>query len=456
MIPGIFSPFYSIMAGIFKAYDIRGVYPENINRSIAERIGRAYAAVTGVKSVVVGRDMRKSSKELFEGLAKGLIAAGVEVTDIGLCSTPICYYSVGTMKTDGGIMITASHNPGCWNGFKFCLKEAFPISNTNGLKEIEESFNRNQFQDAAVPGTIRHIDMTEKYGKFIRQFTEFDGKRLKVVGDFGNGMGRYEIAGIRDLFDWIPMYEEPDGDFPNHEANPLNFETLNDLCAKVQETGADFGVAFDGDADRCGFVDHTGRIISMDLFTALIAANILESSGMGATVLYDLRSSHAVPESIEEHGGIPVMTRVGHSFIKKKMRETGAVFAGELSGHYYFRENFCAESQALAIVKFANLLCRTGKTAGDLTESLRRYFSTGELNFKVTDIPSVIQRVKEIYSVDCELFELDGISGEYGDWRFNLRSSNTEPLLRLMVEADTVEKMNFQRDRLISVIFKES
>ena len=203
MIPGIFSPFYSIMAGIFKAYDIRGVYPENINRSIAERIGRAYAAVTGVKSVVVGRDMRKSSEELFEGLTKGLVAAGVEVTDIGLCSTPVCYYSVGTMKTDGGIMITASHNPGCWNGFKFCLKEAFPISNANGLKEIEESFNHDQFEDARCPGTVRHINMTEEYGNFVRQFAEFDGKRLKVVGDFGNGMGSYEIAGIRDLFDLI-------------------------------------------------------------------------------------------------------------------------------------------------------------------------------------------------------------------------------------------------------------
>ncbi len=452
----VFSPFfYGIeMTGIFKAYDVRGIYPEAVNGTVAEKVGRAFAAFAGIESVVVGRDMRVSSVELAEGLIRGLTAAGVQVTDIGMCSTPVCYYSVGTLKTDGGIMITASHNPGCWNGFKFCLKDAYPISKSNGLKEIEQLFNLDKWQDAAVPGTVRHLDMTEKYGEFIRHFVKFDGKRLKVVCDFGNGMGKWEIAGIRDLFDLIPMYEEPDGSFPNHEANPLNFETLHDLCEKVRETDADFGVAFDGDADRCGFVDNTGRIISMDLFTALIASDILETSGP-AVILYDLRSSRAVPECIEEHGGTPVMTPVGHSFIKKKMRETNAVFAGELSGHYYFRENFCAESQAMALVKFANLICSTGKSAGELTDPLRRYFSTGELNFKMTDITAVLQKVKELYSVDGKLFELDGISGEYGDWRFNIRFSNTEPLLRLMVEADTEEKMKNHRDRLISVICSE-
>lgn len=442
------------MAGIFKAYDIRGIYPESVDAAIAEKIGRAYAAVTGVKTVAVGRDMRTSSDVLFDGLVRGLTASGVHVLDLGSCSTPICYYSVGTLKTDGGVMITASHNPGKWNGFKFCLKEAFPISNANGLKEIEESFHQGNFQNAEVPGTIRHIDMTDEYGKFIRQFAKFDGKKLKVVCDFGNGMGRWEIAGVRDLFDLIPMYEEPDGDFPNHEANPLNFETLKDLCSRVRETGADFGIAFDGDGDRCGFVDQRGRIISMDLFTALIASDFLQSQGP-ATILYDLRSSRVVAETVLENGGTPVMTPVGHSFIKKRMRETGAVFAGELSGHYYFRENFCAESQAMALVKFANLLCRTGKSAGELTDPLRRYFSTGELNYKVTDIPSVLKKIKNIYSINGKLFELDGISGEYSDWRFNIRSSNTEPMLRLMVEADTEEKMKYHRDRLISVILDE-
>ena len=439
------------MAGIFKAYDIRGIYPKAVNGTVAEKVGRAFAAVCGVKSVVVGRDMRISSGELAEGLIRGMTASGVQVTDIGMCSTPVCYHSVGTLKTDGGVMVTASHNPGGWNGFKFCLKDAFPVSNVNGLKEIEQSFYLENWQDAEVPGTVCHLDMTDKYGEFVRQFAKFDGEKLKVVCDFGNGMGKWEIAGIRDLFDLIPMYEEPDGTFPNHEANPLNFDTLHDLCEKVRETGADFGVAFDGDADRCGFVDNTGRIISMDLFTALIASDILKTSGP-AVILYDLRSSRAVPESIEENGGTPVMTPVGHSFIKKKMRETNAVFAGELSGHYYFRENFCAESQAMAMVKFANLICRTGKSAGELTEPFRRYFSSGEMNFKVTDIPSVLEKIKELYSVDGKLFELDGISGEFGDWRFNIRSSNTEPLLRLMVEADTEEKMKKYRDQLVSVI----
>jgi len=442
------------MAGIFKAYDVRGLYPEGVDRAVAEKIGRAFAAVKNVRNVVVGRDMRVSSDELFAGLSAGLSAAGVNVTDLGKCSTPILYHAVGTLKADGGVMITASHNPGGWNGFKLCLANAVPLGITNGLKEIESAVNAGDFADAPVKGAIRQIDMTAEYGKFVRQFAKFDGKKLKVVCDFGNGMGSIEIAGIRDLFDVIPMYEEPDGTFPNHEANPLKTETLKDICAKVRETGAAFGAAFDGDADRCGFVDETGRVISMDLFTALIACDVLRSGP--ATILYDLRSSHAVPECIAENGGTPMMTPVGHSFIKKKMRETGAAFAGELSGHYYFRENFCAESQALAMVKFANLLCRTGKKASELVAPLRRYHSTGELNYKVEDIPAILDRVRKTYSGKGEWFELDGVSGEYGSWRFNLRASNTEPLLRLIVEADTAEKMTEERDRLLSVILKKN
>lgn len=442
------------MAGIFKAYDVRGLYPEGVNRSIAEKIGRALAAVKKVRKVAVGRDMRFSSEELSEGLIEGLTASGVEVIDIGRCSTPILYHTVGSLKTDGGIMVTASHNPGEWNGFKTCIADAVPVGCTNGLKEMEDAVHSGIFVDAPIKGTVSKLDMTAEYGKFVRQFAKFDGKKPKVVCDFGNGMGSVEIAGIRDLFDVIPMYEEPDGTFPNHEANPLKTETLKDICAKVRETGADFGAAFDGDADRCGFVDETGAIISMDLFTALIACDVLRSGP--ATILYDLRSSHAVPECIAEHGGTPIMTPVGHSFIKKKMRETGAAFAGELSGHYYFRENFCAESQALAMVKFANLLCRTGKKASELVAPLRRYHSTGELNYKVENIPAILDRVRETYSDKGEWFELDGVSGEYGSWRFNLRASNTEPLLRLIVEADTAEKMTEERDRLLSVILKKN
>ena len=440
------------MAGIFKAYDVRGLYPGSIDREVAESIGRAFAAVKKVRKVAVGRDMRTSSDELFDGLAAGLTASGVDVIDLGRCSTPILYHAVGTLRTDGGVMITASHNPGGWNGFKFCLADAVPVSNVNGLKEMESAVATGKFADSPTRGSIRQIDMTKKYGEFVRQFAKFDGKKLKVVCDFGNGMGSVEIAGIRDLFDVIPMYEEPDGTFPNHEANPLKTDTLKDICRKVKETGAAFGAAFDGDADRCGFIDETGGIISMDLFTALIACDVLRSGP--AVILYDLRSSHAVPECIAEHGGKPMMTPVGHSFIKKKMRETGAAFAGELSGHYYFRENFCAESQALAMVKFANLLCRTGKKASELVAPLRRYCSTGELNYKVTDIPSILDRVRGEYAGRGEWFELDGVSGEYGDWRFNLRASNTEPLLRLIVEADTPEKMTEERDRLLSVILK--
>ncbi len=439
------------MAGIFKAYDIRGIYPAEIHQKLAEKTARAFIQVTGAKSVAVGRDMRCSSEELFQGLVKGLSAAGAVVYDLGLVSTPICYFAVGTLKTDGGIMITASHNPGNWNGFKCCLANAVPMSAANGLKELEEAVLKDCFQDAPVPGKVISKDMRIEYGQNIRRFAELNGRKLKVVCDFANGMGSVEIGGIRDLFDVIPLYEELDGNFPNHEANPLKRETMKALCAKVQETDADFGAAFDGDADRCGFVDEKGEIIGMDHFTGIIACDILRKGP--ATVLYDLRSSRAVPECIEEHGGRALMTRVGHSFIKKNMRETDAAFAGELSGHYYFRENFCAESQALAMTCFANILCRTGKKASELVKPLRKYVSTGEVNYKADNIPVILDRVRQKYSGKGKWFELDGISGEYGSWRFNLRASNTEPLLRLIVEADKEEKLTEEKNRLLSVIF---
>ncbi len=438
------------MAGAFKSYDIRGIYPDQLNEKLAEKIGRAYATFLKGKKVVIGRDMRPHSYPLFQALAKGITEQGTDVIDIGMCSTPMSYFANGKLKADGSIMITASHNTGEWNGLKLCRKTAIPISGATGIKEIEKMVNEESWDKASEDkGQIISYDIAPEYGEFLRSFSKID-RKLKVVADFGNAMGSYEIAGIRDLFEVIPLYEELDGTFPNHEANPLITETLDDLCAKVKEVGADFGAGFDGDADRCGFVDNEGNRISMDIFSGLIAEDILSEGP--ATILYDLRSSKAVKECIEENGGTAIMCRVGHAFIKAQMRETGAVFAGELSGHYYFKENNVAESQGLAMIKLANLICKKNKTVRELTAPLRKYYASGEINSKVEDVDAVITILKEKYSYAKNTFELDGYSFEFDDWWFNVRCSNTEPLLRLNLEAHTEEKMRHKRNEILAII----
>lgn len=276
------------MSGIFKAYDIRGVYPADINADIAEAIGRAYIEFTGAKKVVVGRDMRPHSQPLFEGLSRGMLAQGADVIDLGLCSTPMSYFANGTLKADGSVMITASHNPGEWNGFKLCRANAVPISGATGIMDIQKIAEAKSWKKCDRPGKLSSYDIAPEYGKFLRSFAKMD-RKLKVVVDYANAMGLYEIAGITDLFDIVPLYDTLDGTFPNHEANPLHLATLDAIRAKVKEVGADFGAAFDGDADRCGFIDDRGEIIPMDLFTALIAQDILSNGP--ATILYDLRSS---------------------------------------------------------------------------------------------------------------------------------------------------------------------
>lgn len=436
------------MGSIFKSYDIRGIYPTEINEAVAEKIGKAFVTYLKAKKVVVGRDMRSHSKPIFDALTKGMTSAGADVINIGLCSTPMTYFANGTLQADGSIMITASHNTAEWNGLKLCRKTAIPISGKTGIKDIEKIVAEGSWSNSLIKGKITDYDISPEYGAHIRKFSKLD-RKLKVVADFANSMGSSEIKGIRDLFDIIPMYEELDGTFPNHEANPLITETLDALCKKVKETKADFGAAFDGDADRCGFVDSDGNIIPMDLFTALIAEDILKDGPQ--TILYDLRSSRAVKECIEANGGNAIMCRVGHAFIKAQMRETGAVFAGELSGHYYFKENFTAESQALAFLKFANLICQSGKSSAKLVEPLRKYYATGEINSEVKDPKGVIEILRHKH-LDGKILELDGLTVEYDDWWFNARTSNTEPLLRLNLEADTKEKMIKKRDNLLKLI----
>ena len=439
------------MSGIFKAYDIRGIYPEQIDADLAEKIGRAFVVFTNAKKIVVGRDMRPHSQPLFEGLTRGITRQGADVIDLGLCSTPMSYHANGFLQADGSVMITASHNPGEWNGFKLCKAQAVPISGDTGIADIQMLVEANKFADAPVPGKVTKYDIAPEYTRFLRSYARMD-RKLKVVVDYANAMGLYEFAGIKDFFEVVPLYDTLDGTFPNHLANPLQLNTLDAIRKKVVEVGADFGAAFDGDADRCGFIDDKGEIIPMDLFTALIAMDILGEPGCGrATILYDLRSSWAVREAIRDHGGKPSMSRVGHAFIKNQMRKENAVMAGELSGHYYFRENYVAESQGLAIIKLANLICKSGKPVSELVKPLKKYSQSGEINSKVADVKAILDKIRAKYS-DGRMFELDGISVEYSDWWFNVRASNTEPLLRLIVEAKDKATMEAKRDEILSVI----
>ena len=439
------------MSGIFKAYDIRGIYPEQIDADLAEKIGRAFVVFTNAKKIVVGRDMRPHSQPLFEGLTRGITRQGADVIDLGLCSTPMSYHANGFLQADGSVMITASHNPGEWNGFKLCKAQAVPISGDTGIADIQMLVEANKFTDAPVPGKVTQYDIAPEYTRFLRSYARMD-RKLKVVVDYANAMGLYEFAGIKDFFEVVPLYDTLDGTFPNHLANPLQLNTLDAIRKKVVEVGADFGAAFDGDADRCGFIDDKGEIIPMDLFTALIAMDILGEPGCGrATILYDLRSSWAVREAIRDHGGKPSMSRVGHAFIKNQMRKENAVMAGELSGHYYFRENYVAESQGLAIIKLANLICKSGKPVSELVKPLKKYSQSGEINSKVADVKAILDKIRAKYA-DGRMFELDGISVEYSDWWFNVRASNTEPLLRLIVEAKDKATMEAKRDEILSVI----
>lgn len=436
------------MSGIFKAYDIRGIYPEQLDEAMAEKIGRAYVEFTRAEKIVVGRDIRSHSDSLFNALAKGITEQGADVIDLGLCSTPMSYYANGKLNADGSIIITASHNPPEWNGFKLCIANAVPISGATGIKDIERIVATEGWRRSDSTGTVSTYDIAPEYGRFLRSHARLD-RKLKIVIDYANAMGSLEAAGIEELFEVIPLFKELDGKFPNHEANPLNPDTLDAIRAKVRETGADFGAAFDGDADRCGFIDNHGEIIPMDLFTALIAQDVLSAGP--ATILYDLRSSRSVRECIEENGGTAVMSRVGHAFIKAQMREHDAVFAGELSGHYYYKDNYTAESQGLSVIKLANLICKTGRTVAELVAPLKKYHASGEINSEVADVSAILDRLRRNYS-DGRQFELDGISVEYENWWFNVRASNTEPLLRLIVEADTEELMTTKRDELLGLI----
>lgn len=437
------------MAGIFKAYDIRGIYGDTLTPELAFRIGRAFATFLSPRKVVIGRDMRPHSKPLFDELSRGLTLQGVDVVDIGVVSTPMCYHATGLLGVDGSIMITASHNPGEWNGFKLCRENAIPISGATGIQEIERIAMSQAFApEAAAPGQITCFDILPAYKRHILQFADIR-RPLKVCIDFANAMGIVEAKVFEDILPSDRLFDTLDGSFPNHEANPLDLHTFADLTARMRVGGYDFGCAFDGDADRVGFTDENGDIISMDIITALIAASILEKEK--GVVFYDLRSSWAVKEVIAESGGTPRMSRVGHAFIKQQMRDAGAIFAGELSGHYYFRENYSTESTALAVLHIANLVSQSGKKLSELVKPVRRYFASGEINSEVADPAAVFPRLRQAFP-GGRVIELDGLSIEFDTWWFNVRMSNTEPLCRLNLEAATGDEMQARRDQVLALI----
>ena len=438
------------MGGIYKAYDIRGIYGDDLTEEIALRIGRAFQTFLGCKNVVVARDMRPHSDPLFRGLAEGLTLQGVDVIDVGLASTPLSYFANGALGADAGIMITASHNPGEWNGFKMCRERAIPISGDTGIREIERIVAGESFAPPAeTPGSIRKETMEDRYADHIRSFADLR-RPLRVAVDYANAMGIFENRVLTGLMDFDPLFDELDGTFPNHEANPLKAETYEALQAKIRSGTYDFGIAYDGDADRVGFVDENGDIVSMDIITALIA-QIMIKRHPGASIFYDLRSSWAVKEIIEEAGGRPFMSRVSHAFIKQQIRDEDAVFAGELSGHYYFRDNYYTESSSLAALCIANLVSQSDVPLSRLVAPILRYNASGEINSEVKDPQVVFAKLRENYA-GGSITELDGLSFEFDDWWFNVRLSNTEPLIRLNLEATSAANMQRRRAEVLKII----
>jgi len=437
------------MAGIFKAYDIRGIYGSQLTEALAKDIGRAFVTFLKCKKVVIGYDMRPHSIPLFEALCQGITMQGADVINIGMCSTPMSYYANGSLGADASVMITASHNPGEWNGFKLCREQGIPISGATGIKDVEQIVLSKGFAaPASRPGVVTTHDIVPAYVKHVRKVADIR-RPVKIAVDFANSMGILESRCLDGLIEMKRLFDILDGTFPNHEANPLNTETLEVLQETVRHGKFDFGVAFDGDADRAGFIDEKGAIVPMDMITALIATSILEKEK--GVIFYDLRSSWAVKEVIEAHGGTPMMSRVGHAFIKQQMRDNKALFAGELSGHYYFRDNYTTESSAMAVIYIANVITKTGKTLSELIKPIQRYFASGEINSEVHSSQAVLDAIRKKYT-DGKLLELDGITVEYADWWFNVRCSNTEPLVRLNLEAKTKAVMEARRDELLKLI----
>jgi phosphomannomutase len=445
-------------ASVFKAYDVRGLYPSEITEELFHQLGRAFVAYLGPGTYAVTRDMRVSSPALTRAFVDGAVRQGGTIIDYGLLGTDQMYYAVAADALDGGAQITASHNPGEYNGCKMVRKEAFPLSGEAGIKEMKEMILARSIPAApATPGTVRTREIMDRYVEHVLSFVDEQSiTPFNVVLDAGSG-----VAGLvaPKLFDRLPcrttrLCFDVDGTFPNHEANPLIEENRRDITAAVIRETADIGIAWDGDADRCFFLDGTGEFIAGDFITALLAEAILLKHP-GETIIYDVRASYAVKDIVAKYGGRALMNRVGHAFIKRRMREENGIFGGEVTGHYYFRDNFYADNGFIPALMILELMSKKGQSLRDLLKPLReKYFISGEINTKVASMDVANRKIEELKRVyaTANPYDLDGVSAEFADWHFNVRQSNTEPLLRLNLEGLTPEIMEKRRDEVLAII----
>jgi phosphomannomutase len=442
---------------VFKAYDIRGIYPEDLNEDGAYAIGRGYVQQFEPRRIAVGRDMRLSSPQMAAALIEGAADEGAEVLDLGLVGTEMVYFAVGELELDGGVMVTASHNPKEYTGMKIVRRGALPVGGESGLLDVRDRAVAVSDVKGGGSGRVSDYDIWPAYVDRVLSFIDPNALRpMRVVIDAANGMAGVMLPPVLERLrsvDAVRCFFDPDGSFPNHEPNPLLPENREFIVRKTLEEGADLGVAFDGDADRCFFVDDTGEFVPGDFATALFAASVLEKEP-GARIIYDVRASRAVPEEIRRAGGEALINRVGHAFIKARMRKDDAAFGGEVSGHYYFREFSQADSGVVPFLLMLELVSKSGKKLSEILERFRsQYFITGEINTPVADVALKLQELKERYSAEGgRVSHLDGISVDFDDWHFNVRPSNTEPLLRLNLEALSEPLMEQKRDEVLGLI----
>jgi phosphomannomutase len=442
----------SALDKIFKAYDIRGTVPDELDAELCWKIGAAFAQFSEAPRVLIGRDMRESGADLSRAFAEGVTSQGVDVVDLGMISTDLIYFAAGSLDAPGAVF-TASHNPAKYNGIKMCLAGAKPVGQDSGMDFIKGQVEEGDFPTADEPGEITERDLLDDYAEHVRSFVDPNVLRpLKVVADAANGMGGLVAPRVFEKlpFELEILYPELDGTFPNHPPDPIQPENLEDLKARVLEVGADVGLAFDGDADRVFLVDEKAQPLSGSLTTAMVAKRVLDKNP-GEKIIYNLICSKAVPEIIAENGGEPIRSRVGHSFIKAVMADTGAAFGGEHSGHYYFRDNYRADSGLVAALMLLELLSTEEKPLSELRKPFERYAASGEINSEVANADEVIDKVAEAYS-DADQDRTDGLTVDLGDWWFNLRPSNTEPLLRLNLEANTREECDKHTEEVLALV----
>ena len=440
---------------VFKAYDVRGIYPAELDEEGAEAIGRGYVEQFEPRRIAVGHDMRLSSPSMAAAVVRGASEAGADVLELGLIGTEMLYFAVGELGLDGGITVTASHNPKEYTGMKIVRRGALPVGGESGLLDVRDRATSGPRHRTGPVGTVTPYDIWPAYVDRVMSFIDVSAVRpLRVVIDAANGMAGAMLPPVLERLpiEAVRCFFEPDGSFPNHEPNPLLPENREFIVRTTLDEQADLGVAFDGDADRCFFVDDSGEFVPGDFVTALFAELILEKEP-GAKIIYDVRASWAVPDTIERAGGIPLINRVGHAYIKHRMRKDDAAFGGEVSGHYYFRDFSQADSGVIPFLLMLELISKRGRKLSEILEPLRsRYFITGELNTPVADVALKLQELKERYSSEGKISHLDGISVDADDWHFNVRPSNTEPLLRLNLEARSEELMERKRDEVLEVI----